>query len=320
MQIEKATVLGSGMMGPGIALGFAMGGVKVNLMDVDSNALMEGLNYVDQSLDLFIQKDMVKAKDKQEIKARISTTTKLEKGVEGCNLIIEAVTENPEIKKKALEELDRVLPPGVVIGSNTSTFPVPEMFPNIRPGSLIIIHYFNPPHIIPLVEIVRSKGTSDEVIDSLRKFYRSIGKFVLVLNKFMPGFLVNRMQIGIMRELFYLYEMGIAEVDEIDTAFKCCSALRGVVNGPFEHLDMIGLDTVKMATAFLFPGLSNMATVPKTIDKMVEGGKLGFKSGEGFYRYPPEEKDAIRLRRDTALLEEAKLFKKLVQEGQIRVR
>jgi len=320
MQIKKAAVLGSGVMGPGIALGFAIGGVKTNLMDVDSKALERGLSYVDQSLDLFIQKGMVKATDKKRIKSRISSTNNLDEGVDGCNLIIEAVTENPEVKKKALESLDRILPPGVVIGSNTSTFPVPEMFPDIRPGDLIIIHYFNPPHIMPLVEIVRSKGTSDEVIDSLRKFYRSIGKYVIVLNKFMPGFLVNRMQIGIMRELFYLYEMGIADADEIDTAFKCCSALRGIVNGPFEHLDMIGLDTVKMASAFLFPGLSNMATVPKTIDKMLGEGKLGFKSGEGFYKYPPHEKDAIRLRRDTALLEEAKLFHKLVKEGQIRVR
>ena len=320
MQIKKAAVLGSGVMGPGIALGFAMGGVQANLMDVDSKALERGLSYVDQSLDLFIRKGMVKAADKKRIKSRISSTNNLDEGVDGCNLIIEAVTENPEVKKKALESLDRILPPGVVIGSNTSTFPVPEMFPNIRPGDLIIIHYFNPPHIMPLVEIVRSKRTSDEVIDSLRKFYRSIGKYVIVLKKFMPGFLVNRMQIGIMRELFYLYEMGIADADEIDTAFKCCSALRGIVNGPFEHLDMIGLDTVKMATAFLFPGLSNMATVPKTIDKMVGEGKLGFKSGEGFYKYPPHEKDAIRLRRDTALLEEAKLFHKLVKEGQIRVR
>ena len=319
MEIKKAAVLGSGVMGPGIALGFAMGGVKANLMDVDSKALERGLSYVDQILDLFIQKDMVKAADKERIKSRISTTTQLEEGVAGCNLIIEAVTENPEVKKKALESLDRILPPGVVIGSNTSTFPVPEMFPHIRPGDLIIIHYFNPPHIMPLVEIVRSKGTSDDAIDSLRTFYRSIGKYVIVLNKFMPGFLVNRMQIGIMRELFYLYEMGIADADEIDTAFKCCSALRGVVNGPFEHLDMIGLDTVKMATTFLFPGLSNMTTVPKTIDKLVGEGKLGFKSGEGFYKYPPEEKDAIRLRRDTALLEEAKLFQKLVREGLIRV-
>ncbi len=233
--------------------------------------------------------------------------------------MIEAVTENPEVKKKALQALDAALPPHAVIGSNTSSYPVPEMFPEIRPGNLIIIHYFNPPHIIPLVEIVKAQGTSADVVAALRQFYRGIGKIVIVLNKFMPGFLVNRMQIGMMRELFHLYESGVADVEEMDTAFKCCSALRGVVSGPFEHLDMIGLDTVKMATTFLFPGLSNMSGAPETIEKMVAAGKLGFKSGEGFYRYAPAEKDAIRLRRDTALLEEARLFRRLVDEGQIRI-
>lgn len=320
MEIKKAAVLGSGVMGPGIALSFALGGVEVSLIDLDPRALEKGLEYINQTLDLFAQKNVIQPSEKERVKKRIATTMDLKKGVEACNLIIEAVTENPEVKKKALHDLDQILPPDAVIGSNTSSYPVPEMFPDIRPGKLIIIHYFNPPHIMPLVEIVKSKDTPEEVVSTLRNFYRSIGKFVIVLNKFMPGFLVNRMQIGMMRELFYLLELGVADVEEIDTAFKCCSALRGVVSGPFEHLDMIGLDTVKMATTFLFPGLSNMTQVPDTIGKMVSAGKLGFKSGEGFYQYPPDEKETIRLRRDVALLEEVKLFKKLVQEGKIRVK
>jgi 3-hydroxyacyl-CoA dehydrogenase len=320
MEIKRAAVLGSGVMGPGIALSFAIGGVEVSLIDLDAQALKKGWTYIDQSLDLFVQKKVIPLSEKEGIRKRIDTTTDLNKGVQACHLVIEAVTENPEVKRKALLDLDQSLSPDAVIGSNTSSYPVPEMFPDIRPGKLIIIHYFNPPHIMPLVEMVKSKDTPENVVTTLRDFYRSLGKYVIVLNKFMPGFLVNRMQIGMMRELFYLLELGAADVSEIDTAFKCCSALRGVVSGPFEHLDMVGLDTVKMAATFLFPGLSNMTQVPDTIEKMVSGGRLGFKSGEGFYQYPLDEREAIRLRRDVALLEEVQLFKKLVQEGKIRVK
>ncbi len=320
MEIKKAAVLGSGVMGPGIALSFALGGVEASLIDLDPRALEKGLEYIDQTLDLFAQKNVIQPSEKERFKKRIATTMDLKKGVEACNLIIEAVTENPEVKRKALHDLDKMIPPDAVIGSNTSSYPIPEMFPEVRPGRLIIIHYFNPPHIMPLVEMVKSKDTPDDVVSTLRNFYHSIGKFIIVLNKFMPGFLVNRMQIGMMRELFYMLELGVADVREMDTAFKCCSALRGVVSGPFEHLDMVGLDTVKMAATFLFPGLSNMTGVPDTIEKMVSAGKLGFKSGEGFYQYPPEEREAIRHRRDVALLDEVRLFRQLVQEGKIRLK
>lgn len=251
---------------------------------------------------------------------RIEFTHDLKKAADGADLAVEAVSENPEIKEAVFRELDALLVPEAIIGSNTSSFPVPQMYPDIRPGRLIILHYFNPPHIMPLVEIVRTPDTPIEVINALRSFYARIGKYVVVLNKFLPGFLVNRIQVAVMREALYLLEQGLAEPEEMDTAFKCCSALRGVVHGPLEHMDMVGLDTIAAASNVIFPLISNETKTPTILTEKVNAGKLGFKGDGGFYPYPKNTKDEHRKKRDRALIEELKLFRSLVSRGDIIIK
>jgi 3-hydroxybutyryl-CoA dehydrogenase len=320
MDYKKALVCGSGTMGPGIALGFAMGGVDVSVTDIDSGALTSGRKSFERGLDLFESQGMISEGDRDEISGRIEFTSDLKGAAKDTDLAIEAVSEDPETKEKVLRELDSLLKPDAIIGSNTSTLPLPEMYPDIRPGRLIIIHYFNPPHIMPLVEIVRGKETPDDAIAALRKFYRKTGKYVVVLNKFLPGFLVNRIQLAVMRETLHLLGEGLAEPEEIDTAFKCCSAFRGVVHGPFEHMDMIGIDVINSAAGFVFPLLSSSTEVPEAITDLFNKGRLGYKGKGGFYDYPEETKEEHILKRDRALTEELKLFNKLVSKGDIKVK
>jgi 3-hydroxybutyryl-CoA dehydrogenase len=320
MEFKKALVIGSGVMGPGIALGFALGGVSTTVTDVDKDALHRGKKTIEEALALFVSQKMMEKDTVGDILGKIQFSSDLAPAAENADLVIEAVSENPAVKESIYRELDDVLPPDVIIGSNTSSLPIPEMYPDIRPGRLIIIHYFNPPHIMPLVEIVRAKTTPDDAIERLRGFYRRVGKYVVVLNKFLPGFLINRIQVAVMREVLFLLGEGLADPDEIDTAFKCCSALRGVVHGPFEHMDMIGLDTVESASRVVFPLLANNTDVPKVISDLVGEGRIGYKGSGGFYPYPDETKDEHRLRRDRALLEELKLFRALNASGDIMIK
>jgi len=320
MAFNKALVVGSGVMGPGIALSFAQGGVDVAITDTNKDALASGKRTIEEGLELFVDQGFVESGEVSAIMGRIEFSTDLKKAADGADLAVEAVSENPEIKEAIYRELDALLPADTVIGSNTSSLPVPQMYPDIRPGRLIILHYFNPAHIMPLVEIVKTPDTPAEVIGELRSFYASIGKYVVVLNKFLPGFLVNRIQVAVMREALYLLEQGLAEPEEMDTAFKCCSALRGVVHGPLEHMDMIGLDTIAAASGVIFPLISNETETPAILTEKVGEGKLGFKGDGGFYSYPEDTKEEHRRKRDRALIEELKLFRILVSRGDIKIR
>ncbi len=319
MEFKKVIVVGSGVMGPQIALSFAMGGVNAALFDIDPKALETGKQAIEGAVSLLISEAMIHDSEKTIIE-RISFFTDLKDAASNADLAIEAISENPAVKEKIYRELDSLLPPEIIIGSNTSSLPVPEMYPDIRPGRLIIIHYFNPPHIMPLVEIVRGEKTPEEAIDRLRAFYKKVGKYIVVLNKFLPGFLVNRVQLAVMREVLYILEAGLCDPQEIDKAFKCCSALRGVVHGPFEHMDMVGLDTVEAASNVVFPLLANNTDVPKTISDLVKKGKIGYKADGGFYNYPEETKEEHRLRRDRALIGELKLFWELTSRGDIVIK
>ena len=320
MTFNKVLVVGSGVMGPGIALSFAQGGVNVAISDTDKNALAEGEKTIEEGLKLFVDQGFIESADVPAVMGRIEFSHDLKQAADSADLAVEAVSENPEIKEAVYRELDSILSPEAVIGSNTSSLPVPQMYPDIRPGRLIILHYFNPAHIMPLVEIVKTPDTPTDVISALRSFYARIGKYVVVLNKFLPGFLVNRIQVAVMREALYLLEQGLAEPEEMDTAFKCCSALRGVVHGPLEHMDMVGLDTISAASTVIFPLISNETETPAILTEMVNAGKLGFKGDGGFYPYPENTKEEHRKRRDRALIEELKLFRSLVSRGDIMIK
>lgn len=302
----KVVVIGSGVMGPGIAQVFLMGGHQVVMTDIKEEALAEGVKEIRNSLELMASKGITD-QDVTAVMNNLQTTTSLEEAVKDANLVVEAVPEVIEIKKAVYEKLDRFCPQDTVIVSNTSALPLPDIFPQFRPGNFFVAHFMNPPQIIPLVEIVKNDKTNPDKVAWLKQELEKCGKKPIVINKFIKGFLINRMQAAMAREGMYLYEQGIVSLEDLDTATTACIGFKSAWQGTFETMDYIGLDTCAFAYNVIFPDLCNDTKVPATITQKVQEGKLGLKTGEGFFAYPEGAED-VSMERQSGLLEQLKLF------------
>lgn len=306
----NVVVIGSGVMGPGIAQVFLMGGHRVIMSDIKVEALAEGTREIRNSLALMAAKGIT-VQDITALMSNFQTMTSLEEAVKEADLVIEAIPEVISIKQKVYEDLDRFCPQETVIVSNTSALPLPEIFPHFRPGNFFVAHFMNPPQIIPLVEIVKNDKTNPEKVAWLREELEKCGKKPIVINQFIKGFLINRMQTAMAREALYLYEKGIVSLEDLDTANTACIGFKSAWQGTFETMDYIGLDTCAFAYNVIFPELCNDTAVPAAITQKVQEGKLGLKSGEGFFTYP-EGSAEVSLERQAGLLEQLKLFKSYI--------
>lgn len=302
----KVAVVGSGVMGPGIAQVFLMGGHRVALTDIKEEALTAGAREIKNSLELMVSKG-ISDLDVPALLENLETTTDLAAAVKDAGLVVEAVPEVIEIKKKVYDELDRYCRPDAVVVSNTSAFPLPDIFPQFRPGNFFVAHFMNPPQIIPLVEIVKNDRTNPDKVAWLKGELEKCGKKPIVINQFIKGFLINRMQAAMAREALYLYEKGIVSLEDLDTATTACIGFKSAWQGTFETMDYIGLDTCAFAYNVIFPDLCSDTTVPGTIMQKVKEGKLGLKTGEGFFTYADGAAD-VSLERQSGLLEQLKLF------------
>ncbi|AGA68203.1 3-hydroxyacyl-CoA dehydrogenase [Desulfitobacterium dichloroeliminans LMG P-21439] len=305
-------VIGSGVMGPGIAQVFLMGGHHVIMSDIKVEALAEGTKEIRNSLTLMASKGITN-QDVTTLMSNFQTMTSLEEAVKDADLVIEAIPEVINIKQKVYEDLDQFCPKDTVIVSNTSALPLPEIFPHFRPGSFFVAHFMNPPQIIPLVEIVKNDKTNPEKVAWLREVLEKCGKKPIVINQFIKGFLINRMQTAMAREALYLYEKGVVSLEDLDVANTACIGFKSAWQGTFETMDYIGLDTCAFAYNIIFPDLCNDTTVPATVTQKVKEGKLGLKSGEGFFTYP-EDSNEVSMQRQAGLLEQLKLFNDYIKE------
>jgi len=302
----NVVVIGSGVMGPGIAQVFLMGGHRVVMNDIKMEALAEGTKALRNSLNLFVEKGIADL-DVEALMGNFQTMTSLEEAVKDADLVIEAVPEVIPIKQQVYENLDRFCPKDTVIVSNTSALPLPEIFPHFRPGNFFVAHFMNPPQIIPLVEIVKNDKTDPEKVAWLRAELERCGKKPIVINQFVKGFLTNRLQTAMAREALYLYEKGIVSLEDLDIANTACIGFKSAWQGTVETMDYIGLDTCAFAYNVIFPDLCNDTTVPAIVGQKVQEGKLGLKTGEGFFKYP-EDHEEVQMKRQAGLLEQLKLF------------
>lgn len=305
----KVAVIGSGVMGPGIALSWMLGGHRAALADLNPESLEAGIARIANSISLMNEKGIVE-KDSVELMPLLSVTTSMDQAVEGAALVIECVAERPDVKEEVFTRLDQVCPGDTIIVSNTSALPLPDMFPDFRPDRFFICHYFNPPEIIPLVELVKNGRTDSGAVEWLKNELVGCGKKPIVLTGYTPGFLVNRLQVAMMREAFHLVDSGIVSPSDVDTAIKACIGFKSAWQGLFETMDYIGLDTVALACSVIFPGLSNDTGMPEVIARKVRDGNLGVKSGEGFFNYTGEEGKEVLRKRQDLLLEQLGLLKK----------
>ena len=289
--MKNITVIGAGTMGNGIAHVFAMKKYNVVLCDIDQNALERALATIGKNLDRMVKKERISNEDKEATLQLISTTTDMKEAVAEADLVVEAATENLDLKLKIFSQIDELAPEKAILASNTSSISITKIASATkRPDKVIGMHFMNPVPIMKLVEIIRGYDTSDELCAMIMELSRALGKVPVEVNDY-PGFVANRILMPMINESIYTLFEGVAGVEEIDTVM-----MLGMAHpmGPLQLADFIGLDVCLSILEVMFEGFGNPKYAPCPLLKnMVVAGKLGRKSGEGFYTYGHGTKEWI---------------------------
>jgi len=286
--MENVAVIGAGTMGNGIAHTFAQCGYKVQLIDISQAFLDKGIATITKNLDRMVAKERITNLEKQNTLNNIQTFTSVKEGVQHASLVIEAATENIDLKLKIFKELDEVCPSNTILASNTSSISITKIASvTSRPEMVIGMHFMNPVPIMKLVEIIRGYSTSNEVTNTIMELSKKLKKAPVEVNDY-PGFIANRILMPMLNEAIYSLYEGVAGVYEIDTVMKL-----GMAHpmGPLQLADFIGLDVCLSILNVLYEGFGNSKYAPcPLLVNMVTAGKLGVKSGEGFYDYSESRK------------------------------
>ncbi len=289
--MKEIAIIGAGTMGNGIAHTFAQFGYKVQLIDVSKEALKKGLSTIGKNLDRMVAKEKISQSDKQKTISNIQTFTTIKEGVKNAGLVIEAATENSDLKLKIFKELDQVCNAETILATNTSSISITKIAAiTSRPEKVIGMHFMNPVPIMKLVEVIKGYSTSEEVTKTIMDLSKKLNKVPVEVNDY-PGFVANRILMPMLNEAIYALHEGVAGVYEIDTVMKL-----GMAHpmGPLQLADFIGLDVCVSILNVLYDGFGNPKYAPcPLLVNMVTAGKLGVKSGEGFYDYSQNRKAEI---------------------------
>ncbi|GAA0879622.1 3-hydroxybutyryl-CoA dehydrogenase [Algoriphagus jejuensis] len=289
--MKSISVIGSGTMGNGIAHVFAQNGYNVSLIDIKVELLEKALVKISNNMDRQVAKGTLAQEDKEASLARISTFSSLEEGVKNADLVVEAATENLDLKLDIFRQLDQFSPKSAILASNTSSISITKIAAvTRRPANVVGMHFMNPVPIMKLVEVIRGYATSDEVTHSVMELSRRLGKDPVEVNDY-PGFVANRILMPMINEAIYSLYEGVAGVEEIDTVMKL-----GMAHpmGPLLLADFIGLDVCLSILRVLQDGFGNPKYAPcPLLVNMVEAGFKGVKTGEGFYKYTSGSKDLV---------------------------
>lgn len=289
--IKNVSVIGAGTMGNGIAHVFAQTGFSVNLIDVNAAQLEKAIATITKNFDRQIAKGAVTEEQKQSALANITAVTDLSEGVKNADLVVEAATENIDLKLKIFKQIDEAAPANAILATNTSSISITKIAAATkRPEMVIGMHFMNPVPVMKLVEIINGYATKAEVSDTIEALSKQLGKVPCIVNDY-PGFIANKILMPMINEAIYSLYEGIAGVEAIDTIMKL-----GMAHpmGPLQLADFIGLDTCLSILNVLYNGFGNTKYAPcPLLVNMVTAGKLGVKSGEGFYTYTPGSKELV---------------------------
>ncbi len=307
--IKKIGVIGAGTMGHGIAESFAMFGYNVNLYDTNAIQLEKALNEIKAEQQLLVEEAFISAEKAAATLENISIHTDLQTAVKDRDYVIEAAPENMELKQNLFKQLDGFCPPHTILASNTSSLslePMMALVSEARKQRMMVCHWYNPGHLMPLAELSFFGNMPADIYQQVAELYASINKQTVKVLKDVPGLVANRIQQGVAREAFSIIEQGIADPIDVDKALKFGPAFRYATTGQLEVADFGGLDIWCIVGDNLLPAMDNSTQANNLLRQKVAEGKLGIKSGEGFFRYDPEQLPAIRKRFAQKLIHQLK--------------
>lgn len=289
--MENIAVIGAGTMGNGIAHVFAQNGYKVNLIDISTEALDKAFKTIEKNLDRMLSKEKITTETKEKTLSNLHKITNLQEGVSDADLVVEAATENMDIKLSIFKEMDQFAPANCILSTNTSSISITKIAAVTKRADKVIgMHFMNPVPIMKLVEVIKGYSTSNETLQTIMELSKIIGKFPVEVNDF-PGFVANKILMPMINEAIITLHEGVAGVEEIDTVMKL-----GMAHpmGPLQLADFIGLDVCLAILKVLQDGFGNPKYAPcPLLVNMVTAGKLGVKSGEGFYNWSDGSKELI---------------------------
>ncbi len=301
---DTIAVIGAGFIGPGIAQVFAMNGHSVHLHNRSSGKLETVMDKVRSNLAPMAEYGLVDIDDVANVPGRISLTTDLAEACNGAGVVIETITESLPLKQELFVELDRLCPPETILCSNTSVISIKQIGEKaLRRERILGTHFYQPPFLVPLVEVTRTEETSPKHMDSIVDLLTACGKVPVRVQKDVPGFIANRMQHALWREAFSLIDEGVCDAESVDLAVRNSFGLRLPVLGPVANADMVGLDLTLAIHNYVLPHLNVSPNPSTTLRSHVENGQLGFKSKSGFLPWTDESIAATRQALTTHLLQ-----------------
>ncbi|MBZ5622427.1 MAG: 3-hydroxyacyl-CoA dehydrogenase family protein [Acidobacteriia bacterium] len=304
IEFTRAAVIGTGMMGPGIALTLALGGLPSTILSRTGTRAAEGVEKARAQAQMLASSGLASAQQVERAIGLITGSTAFEETVRVASLVVESGPEDMSFKQDLFARVDLLASPQAVLASNTSGMSITAIAARCtRPERVLTTHFWNPPHLMPLVEIVRGEKTSERVAEAVRQLLVSCGKTPVVVKKDRPGQLGNRLQMALMREAAYIIAEGIADADDIDTVVKNGLGLRMPAYGILEHLDVTGLDLGLAVVEYVARDLYNEPRAPEYFRDLVRRGDLGAKTGKGFYDWSVKSAVEVRARRDQFLVD-----------------
>lgn len=300
---ETAAVIGTGMMGPGIALTLALGGVRAVILSRNEDSAQAGLAKAHQQLAMLQEHGIATPGQAAAAGPLLSATSDFDQAVAPADIVIESAPEQMELKQDLFVRIEAIAKPTAVLTSNTSGLSITAIAMRCsRPERVMTTHFWNPPYVMPLVEIVKGARTDDALALAVQQLMSRCGKVAVMVKKDTPGQLGNRLQMALVREAVHIVEAGIADAADVDIAAKCGFGLRLPVYGIFEHMDMVGLDLAGAVLEYAATDLYSEPRAPQLVRDKLAAGELGVRTGRGFYDWSIKSADEVRSRRDRFVL------------------
>jgi 3-hydroxybutyryl-CoA dehydrogenase len=312
---NRVAVIGAGLMGPGIAACAALAGHPTVLVARTAEKAAAGEARARSHIAQLLDNQLVTAEQAGATAALLSAGTDLAPHIDDTFLVIESINENLALKQALFRDLDALLPPDVILASNTSGLQITRIAQDIaHPERALTAHFWFPPHLVPLVEVVIGDRSDPTLAEKLRYILLSWNKVPVIVRRDLPGQLANRILQAVIREAVYIVESGLASAEDVDTAIKMGMGIRFPAWGPLEHIDAVGLDLALSVQRGVLPGLNNASEPGQYLTELVAGGRLGYKTGQGFYNWQEKDMQQLVARRDRFIVEALRILRSKEQE------